>query len=108
VFATNFADTYGPYPKIENRTDESLVIFSRSETARDSESSRFPRAPRPTYPATALPQSSSPSIEMGTKSPGGLVRTSATWRIGLSKHLNDDAGLVLAVVIGYIGGESAP
>lgn len=27
VFATSFADTYGPYPRIENRTDETLVIF---------------------------------------------------------------------------------
>jgi hypothetical protein len=27
VFATNFADAYGPYPRIENRTDETLVIF---------------------------------------------------------------------------------
>jgi hypothetical protein len=27
VFATNFADTYGPYPTIENRGDETLVIF---------------------------------------------------------------------------------
>jgi hypothetical protein len=27
VFATNFADTYGPYPRIDNRTGETLVIF---------------------------------------------------------------------------------
>jgi len=42
VFATNFADTYGPYPRIENRTDETLVIFLEE---RDGERLRLIEVP---------------------------------------------------------------
>jgi hypothetical protein len=42
VFATNFADTYGPYPRIDNRTDETLVIFLEE---RDGERLRLVEVP---------------------------------------------------------------
>ena len=51
VFATNFADTYGPYPKIENRTDERLVIFQEE---RDGERLRVIEVPP--HSSTDLPR----------------------------------------------------
>jgi hypothetical protein len=50
VFATNFADTYGLYPKIENRTDETLVIFLEE---RDGERLRVIEVPP--HSSTDLP-----------------------------------------------------
>jgi hypothetical protein len=50
VFATNFADTYGPYPKIENRTDETLVILLEE---RDGERLRVIEVPP--HSSTDLP-----------------------------------------------------
>jgi hypothetical protein len=68
VFATNFADTYGPYPKIENRTDQTLVIFLEE---RDGERLRVIEVPP--HSSTDLPSNCAAGMLVAVSREGNEV-----------------------------------